>query len=119
MVKVKRVAIPKRRSKPRRGPMRDPKYRKWLSMFGWCVVCWPGKSGGLGLLHDPLNPIIDPAHTQNNGMRSKGPDSSCVPLCRRHHQQYDSGRIVFETYFVVDMKKKAAEWYAAYLEQNK
>ena len=38
----------------------------------------------------------DPAHTQGNGMSSKGPDSSCVPLCRKHHRDFDSGRKAFE-----------------------
>lgn len=99
------------RSKARRGPMRDPKYRRWCSTQQCVIVLEftvPELEKYIGL-------PIDPAHTQNNGMRSKGPDSSCVPLCRKHHQEYDAGRVAFEKKYGVDMKREAAEHYARYL----
>jgi len=53
-------------------------------------------------------PLSDPAHTANNGMRSKGPDSSCAPLCREHHQEYDAGRKAFEAKYQIGMRAVAA-----------
>ena len=107
---IRRTPIRKRRAKPRRGPLRAAQYRKWLT-FHRCVVaiylttpatCWPM----LGL--------SDPAHTQNNGMRSKGPDSSCVPLCRGHHREYDAGRKAFEKKYGIDMKAESQRYWNMY-----
>lgn len=51
----------------------------------------------------------DPAHTSNNGMASKGDDSSCVPLCREHHQeQHRIGMKDFEAKYGLDLKREAA-----------
>ncbi len=86
--------IPKRRAKPRRGPLRSPTYRAWLRLKV-CVIV------GCGF-------VSEPAHTVNNGMRSKGPDSSCVPLCRNHHREYDAGRKAFEAKYGIDMKTAAS-----------
>lgn len=105
--------IPKRRAKPRRGPLRAPGYRAWLRTE-LCViannefhVCWPGQRQ------------CDPAHTENNGMRSKGTDSSCAPLCRLAHQEYDAGRVAFEEKYGIDMKlSAAAHWILFRLERG-
>lgn len=71
-----------------------------------CVVC--------------ERPWCDAAHTVNNGMSSKGADSSCVPLCRAHHQEYDSGRQRFEEKYQLDMREVSASWYRIYaLEANR
>src|SRR5690349_19121744 len=91
--------IPRRRATPRRGPLRCPEYRAWLVDHGLCAVnrgCnrWP----------------CDPCHTENGGASMKGPDSSCAPLCRVHHDQMDGraklpngevGRAAFEAYYGV------------------
>lgn len=61
---------------------------------------------------------IDPAHTENNGMSSKGPDSSCVPLCRSHHLEYDSGREAFESKYGIDMKAIAAAYWERYQQER-
>lgn len=84
--------IPKRRAKPRRGPLRCPEYRAWLRQR-YCLLCSSVQS--------------DAAHTENNGTGSKGPDSSCVPLCRTHHQEYDAGRKAFEKRYSLTMKTEA------------
>ena len=115
--------IAKKRATPRRGPMRDPQYRKFLRNIGYCPVCF----GPAWVVHGAfvsrftnrdVGECIDPAHTENNGMRSKGPDSSCAPLCRVHHEEYDAGRKAFEEKYEVSMKDVAAKWYALYLEQS-
>lgn len=58
-------------------PVRDPEYRRFIKRFP-CSVC--GKSWG-----------IDPCHTGPHGLSQRSSDMSCIPLCRVHHQEYDSG----------------------------
>lgn len=105
--------IPKRRLKPRRGPLRCPAFRAYLRSKRCAIadvaghVCFPGP-------HQ-----CDPAHTQNNGMRSKGPDSSCAPLCRAAHDEYDTGRKTFEMKYGIDMKACAfAHWMLFLIERG-
>lgn len=101
--------LKQKRSKPRRGPSRCQPYKDWLRDECRCVAC----KTKVGILEtkDWLYRIIDPAHTENNGMRSKGPDSSCAPLCREHHNRYDAGRDAFEEKYGLDMKAEgAAHW---------
>lgn len=99
-----RAPVRKRRpGPPRRGPLRDQKYMDWLKTKR-CAVCFQ-----VG---------CDPAHTVNNGMSSKGPDSSCVPLCRKHHEEYDAGRREFEFNNSIDMKAEAEQWYSEYREEQ-
>ncbi len=86
--------IPKRRANPRRGPLRCPAYRAWLRTLG-CMMLGCGAQ------------FADAAHTLNNGMHSKGPDSSCVPLCRKHHREYDTGRMAFERKYTINMPATA------------
>ena len=110
-LKRRTVPMKAKRSQPRRGPMRDRGYMAWLKER-WCVSCW--RNGGPLNGHHAFSGVIDPAHTENNGMRSKGPDSSCAPLCRVHHREYDSGRAAFEAKYGIDMKNEAAAHWAAY-----
>jgi hypothetical protein len=101
---IRRTAVKKRRTgKPRRGPLRCKDYRKWVVYF-CCVVCggWPTEA----------------AHTQNNGMGSKGPDSSCAPLCSKHHREYDAGRKAFEEKYNIDVKRHAADFWARYQKEQ-
>lgn len=87
---------------PRRGQQIDKGYVSFLQTHGYCVICFCRE--------------IDGAHTENNGMSSKGPDASRVPLCRDHHREYDAGRVKFEAVHHKDMKAEAAWWYARYQE---
>lgn len=89
----------RRRLKPRRGPAdvpadewRNPAYVDWLH----CQPCAVKSRRCFG--------AVVGAHTRNNGMRSKGPDSSRGPLCMWHHAQYDAGRVSFEIAYGIDME---------------
>lgn len=97
---------------PRRSPAgippdawRNAPYRRFLAENGRCAAAAAMRDGSYC-----VGPI-DPCHTQNNGMGSKGPDSSCAPLCRLHHQEYDAGRRKFEYQYGVDMAAEAAAWW--------
>ena len=75
--------LPTRRRKPRRGPVRLPEYRAWVRQQE-CCVCGSTRH-------------IDPAHIGPHGFGQKAPDTSCVPLCRQHHEELHAiGRKRFE-----------------------
>lgn len=120
--------IPAKRSKPRRGPLRSPKYRAWIREYGKCPACLvelerAQASGRCGLRETPYSyraafrgGFCDPAHTENGGMGMKGPDSSCTPLCRgfdtpNHHREYDAGRDRFEAKYGLNMAAAAAAYW--------
>ena len=57
-------------------PAVDPEYRRFIKRLP-CVAClqtwW-----------------IDPAHTGPHGTGQKSSDYSCIPLCRKCHQEFDA-----------------------------
>lgn len=99
----------KRKRGARRGPWRSVKYRQWVAAQ-WCTIPPQG--------HETLWAPMHAAHTQNNGMSSKGPDSSCVPLCASHHAEFDAGRARFQGKYGVDMKAIAAHYFAQWLSEG-
>jgi hypothetical protein len=75
----RRVPVRKKRSRPRRGPERNPDYLAWIRTLG-CLVC--------GRL--PGSVPIEAAHTNvlgPRGMAQKSSDFSAIPLCAAHHRQ--------------------------------
>ena len=106
--------IPRKRAQPRRGPLRCPEYRAWLRENMWCVIGVIEGSEGCR----PQLGELDAAHTENNGMRSKGPDSSCAPLCRKHHREYDAGRADFERIHKIDMQAIAAGFWLLWQKEK-
>lgn len=111
---IRRTHIKAKRSKPRRGPLRSVPYRSWLRK----ELCAIEKKFETGAMCWYVNAISDAAHTENNGMGSKGSDSSCGPLCRGHHREYDAGRKAFEKKYGVDMKAIAAEHWQRYQQEK-
>lgn len=112
--------ITTRRRKPRRvSVVRDQKYMDWLKQEV-CIACRYRYPGGGDWMTCQLTPS-EPAHTVNNGASSKGPDSSCVPACNRHHSEMD-GRLgtkivtkeQFAAKYGLDLAALAAEHYARY-----
>lgn len=115
---MKRSVPPKKRrsGKPRRvSVVRDKKYREWL-VSERCVAC----------LNPPPDDGCDPAHTvKTNGMRSKGGDDSCIPLCRTHHNEMDGRLLIsvttkaaFAEKYGLDLAAIAAEHYARYQNEK-
>jgi hypothetical protein len=69
------VPVRKKRSRPRRGPDRNPHYLAWIRTLP-CVVC--GTSSAVEAAHtNALGP---------RGMGQKTSDFSAIPLCSGHHQ---------------------------------
>lgn len=102
---IKRTTAPRKSRKARRGPWRSEKYRRWIADH-CCLICG--------------YPETQAAHTVNNGMSSKGPDSSCVPLCPTHHQEYDRNRAAFEIkHGNFDMQWYAVELFAQWRQSPK
>ena len=89
------------RRHPRRGPARNWRYRAWIRTLPSVV------SGGMG---------CEACHTVNNGMSSKGPCYSCVPLTPEEHRKYDASRKAFEKRHCVSMAAVVArlnhDWFA-------
>lgn len=110
-----RKRVPFKAKKPRRVSVnRDPGYRKSLREEP-CALWMAGKTDECDF--GPRN-TTEAAHTQNNGMSSKGADSSCVPLCRKHHTEYDKDRKGFEKKYGMDLRAIAAEHYQRYLAEK-
>ena len=76
----------------------------------------------------------DPAHTVNAKTSQSGADSSCCPLCRHHHDEYDGkaplpnhangkprarNHAAFEEFYGIDMKASAEEWWRRFQEREK
>jgi len=105
-LKRSRKPIPRKRAKPRRGPLRDPGYLKFLRAACRCVA----------EDDDNHSPSIEAAHGPVNGLGSKGPDNEALPLCRFHHLiQHAMGWAAFEAeYFGRSRQFEAAAQYEAY-----
>ena len=117
--------IPRKRAKPRRGPLRDPGYLAFLREEGKCQCClvFIREAGYCGLTPGSevaLRPamiagLCDPAHGPVNGRGSKGPDNGALPLCRVHHkEQHLIGWPAFEAKYGFNREGEAAAWYKAY-----
>ena len=110
----------KRTGKPRRGPWRSPAFRAYVRIHP-CVACQKlcgncgAKCVGVGRC---VGVPVDACHTENNGMSSKGPDSSCAPGCRKHHREFDAGRKAFEAKYGVDMKAVSVELFASWCAET-
>ena len=76
----RRVPVRKERSRPRRGPARNPAYLAWIRTLE-CAVC--ARSG--------CRPaMVEAAHTNilgPRGLNQKASDYSAIPLCAAHHRE--------------------------------
>jgi len=63
-------------------PVRDPVYLKWIRSLP-CIECKSRRQ-------------VEAAHTGPHGMSQKASDYSAIPLCRKHHQEFDAGPRHFE-----------------------
>lgn len=100
--------IPRKRAKPRRGPLRDPGYLAFLREEGYCAVA-------LGFTGRWTHGRCEAAHGPVNGMRSKGPDNGAIPLCSEHHrEQHQLGWPAFEAKHHMNRAETAKMWYTAY-----
>ncbi len=82
----------KRSGPPRKGPLRLPKYRRWIAEhFSILQDTNPGNVQGVA--------VSQACHTgPTNGLSSKASDATCVPLTPEEHAIYDdkSKRPAFE-----------------------
>jgi len=75
-------------------PVRDPEYRRFIKRLP-CLGCL--KSWG-----------VDPAHTGPHGIGQKASDLSCIPLCRRCHQEFDADPQGFAETHKIDIAAEVA-----------
>lgn len=71
MTLARKTRIKPRRSKPRRGRVRNAAYLGWIRTLP-CLVCssWP----------------VEAAHTGARGFGMKADDVTAIPLCSEHHR---------------------------------
>jgi hypothetical protein len=99
--------------------MRSKPFREYVSRFP-CCIC--SMYRGEVVITMPLGfAVSQAAHVVNNGASSKGPDSTCVPLCCKglnHHAEFDSGKKAFERKYGVNMREVAAMYFARWKQET-
>lgn len=94
-----RTRINPRREKPRRTlKVRDQAHKDKIKLLPCCA---PGAPAGC------WGPI-DPSHTGARGLGQKADDTSCVPHCRGHHDQWENHHGVFAGW----TREQRREWAA-------
>lgn len=101
--------IPRKRAKPRRGPVKDPKYLDWIRSQP-CCVC--------NRLYPWLALPSEAAHVGRRGLGQKCDDREALPICTRHHRTGAFSVHVlgkgFWTHYGLDRDKLIAEYQERY-----
>ena len=85
-------------------PIRDPDYRRFVKRLP-CMACWKTWN-------------VDPCHTGPHGIGQKSCDLTCIPLCRRHHDEFDANPLKFAARYKLDIPalvRKLNEFYVTKL----
>jgi hypothetical protein len=85
-------------------PVRDVAYRQFVRNHV-CAVC--GKSWS-----------VEACHTGGHGIAQKSCDLSCIPLCRKHHQEFDRGPRAFAEQHGIDVPVVVARLRAGYQKKE-
>ena len=119
-----RTPVKRKRTKPRRGPLRDPKYLAWIRTLP-CVCCFI-------FLHawDPREYFLrrgphgasEAAHVGLRGIAQKCSDHETIPLCGFHHRTGPSShhrlQKRFWAYWEIDRAALIAELNARFMEEQ-
>ncbi len=91
---------------PHAKPVRDPGYLRFIRSFA-CLVC------------RPLRYFVDACHTGPHGVSQKACDLTCIPLCRKHHQEYDRNPRQFEKAHRLNVATRVAGFNAEYRRRER
>jgi len=83
-----RTPVKRKRTKPRRGPLRDPKYLAWIRTLP-CVCCFiflHGWSRREYFGRRNMAGSSEAAHVGPRGIAQKCSDLEAIPLCGFHHR---------------------------------
>lgn len=69
-------------------------YRNWIRSLGCCVEACP-----------QAFKRADCCHTGPHALGKKSSDLNCIPLCRRHHAQFDANPSKFLERFKIDLPR--------------
>jgi len=112
---IQRSAIKPKRSKPRRGPAKDPAYLDWLRTLPCCVcAAWREIFSEQHTQADQKT-ATEAAHVGARGLGQKcDDDREALPICERHHRtgalaQHKLGK-KFWTYHGLDRDALIAEY---------
>ena len=116
-----RTAIKRKRSKPRRGPVKDAAYLDWLRMLP-CCVCAAWRVDFATHTQANQSTPTEAAHVGARGLSQKCNDREALPICERHHRtgplaQHKLGK-KFWIYHGLDQQKLIAEYQKRYDEQQ-
>lgn len=116
--------IPRHRSKPRRGPLKDAKYLAFVRTIP-CVVCilpWRIEKSGVSY-SNVQESSTESAHVGERGLGQKCSDRETIPLCSAHHRTgRDSHHILGKGFFAhhgLDKEKIIAELNRLYDVENR
>ncbi len=112
--------MPRKRSKPRRGPLKDPAYLDWIRSRN-CAVCMLAGYGMPLCVQLPDRMRSEAAHVGVRGLGQKCHDRQTVPLCDAHHRTGAYAHHVlgkaFWDFYDLDRDKIIAELNRLYEEQ--
>ena len=83
-------------------PIRDKWYRRFIASLP-CLVCGTRRN-------------VDPCHTGSHGIGTKSSDLNCIPLCRKHHDEFDEDPKLFAILHGLDIRALIARYNATWLQ---
>ena len=86
-------------------PARDPLYLRFIKSLP-CLACLKTWS-------------IDPCHTGPHVVSQKACDLTCIPLCRKHHREFDRNPRQFEKAHRLNVAARVAGFNAEYRKRER
>lgn len=74
-------------------------YRTWIASLGCAVDASADKKNRACMTSNR----VDAAHTGPHAYGRKASDFSCIPLCRRHHAEFDANPTAFQEKYDIDV----------------
>ena len=86
-------------------PVRSEDYKRWIRSWP-CLVCATRRQ-------------IEASHTGPHGLGQKAADTSCVPLCKKHHAELHQGVQDFQERHQIELANVIAMFAAIWAERRR
>ena len=108
---IARTPVKRKRSKPRRGRVRDPKYLAWLRGLA-CILAGSSFSS-------PCGGKTEAAHVGARGLGQKCSDREALPMCANHHRlagdsHHRAGKLFWAHHGFFDVTEVLADYNARF-----
>ena len=125
IVPPKRKRIPSvRKGKPRKGPMRDPAFLRWLRTQA-CFICADMIERRVFVAGKPWSQetATEAAHVGDRGLGQKCSDHEAVPMCAWHHRlggdsHHKIGKKFWEHHGFFDKEAVSDTYYTQFLKEQ-